>query len=94
MGLLSNDALVNDGVGGSRDWSVSEGRSGDTLRDEVLEGRGVVFVEVGVSSNGKKAKPGLGRGARGFDNFTFEFREATGKRWGEGGEEDLDERDL
>jgi len=72
MGLLSSDALVNDGVGGSRDWSVSEGSSGDALREEVLEGRGVVSDEVGVSSNGRKAKLGLGRCAMGFEIFSLE----------------------
>ena len=94
MGLLSNDALVNDGVGGSRDWSVSEGSSGDVLRDDALEAKGVVFDEAGVSSNGKKAKFVLGRCARGFDIFTFVFVEGASWRWGEGGELDLDARDL
>lgn len=74
MGLLSNDALVRDGVGGSRDWSVSEckSREGEGEREDEreggLDGNG---EEGGVSRSGRNANLGFWRSGVGF----------AGRRW-------------
>ena len=56
-GLLSREAFVREGVGGSReDWSVS----GDGVREGGFEGYGVLPAEDGgVSRRGRKANFGL-----------------------------------
>lgn len=65
LGLLSREALVRDGVGGS--WSesvlsVSIGRSGDDPRDEEFEVSGEEDpVEGGVSIRGRNANLGFSR---------------------------------
>lgn len=74
MGLLSNDALVREGVGGSRDWSVSECKSregegkGEGEREGGLDGNG---EEGGVSRSGRNANLGFWRCGVGL----------AGRRW-------------
>ena len=59
MGLLSSDALVRDGVGGSRDWSVSEWEwEGEGEREGGFDANGELG---GVSNNGRNANLGFWR---------------------------------
>lgn len=66
-GLLSNEAFVRDGVGGSCDTSLSDGtKSGDKLRsegggEECGEDEGESGCDWEGSSNGRKAKRGFWR---------------------------------